>query len=47
MFTDLPNKIQQQILQFLETDNFLAAKELRDLWLQANKQHRTEEISES
>lgn len=33
MFANLPEPIQQQILSYLEVDNFPAAKELRDMWL--------------
>jgi len=46
MFTDLPQIIQQQILQFLETNNFLAAKELRDSWLKTNnKPHKLDDLA--
>ncbi len=30
MFTDLPQTVQQQVLCFLEVDNFKAAKALHD-----------------
>jgi len=33
MFNNLPKFIQQQIIVYLEADNFKAAKELRDYWL--------------
>ena len=32
MFSNLPEHIQHQILSYLETNNFQAAKELRDHW---------------
>lgn len=30
MFKELPKQIQQQILYYLQTNNFIAAKRLRD-----------------
>ncbi|MDF3055020.1 MAG: hypothetical protein K0Q74_927 [Gammaproteobacteria bacterium] len=33
MFQELPKYIQQQILSYLESDNFVAAKKLRDSYL--------------
>lgn len=41
MLVDLPIPIQKQILSYLETDNFRAAKELHDSFLlyKINKQN--------
>ena len=33
MFHELPQFIQQQILYFLESNNFIAAKKLRDEYI--------------
>jgi len=33
MFADLPKSLQNQILNYLETDNFKAAKQLHDDWI--------------
>jgi|JI102314A1RNA_FD_contig_123_48706_length_476_multi_3_in_2_out_0_1 hypothetical protein len=38
MFNDLPEIVQKQILHYLTTDNFKAAKNLHDNWLK----HQTE-----
>ncbi|HVV69595.1 MAG TPA: hypothetical protein VHE99_11300 [Gammaproteobacteria bacterium] len=33
MLIDLPQPIQQQVVYYLEADNFIAAKELHDQYL--------------
>ncbi len=33
MFIDLPQPIQQQVLYYLEADNFTAAKQLHDQYM--------------
>ena len=35
MFCNLPHYIQQQILSYLETNNFIAAKKLKDQYVAA------------
>ena len=35
MLCDLPHYIQQQILSYLETNNFIAAKKLKDQYVAA------------
>lgn len=36
MFNQLPKTLQQKILCYLEANNFIAAKQLRDNYLKAN-----------
>jgi hypothetical protein len=33
MLMELPEPVQKQVIYYLETDNFPAAKRLHDLWL--------------
>lgn len=38
LMKELPNDIQQQIKAYLQTDNFRAAKELRDRFVLLNRE---------
>lgn len=37
MLHDLPKEVQRQILHYLTSDNFVAAKDLRDIFIQIKK----------
>ncbi len=45
MFSNLPEPLKRQILSYLEADNFLAAKELRDHWLSLDQSNDGDEYS--
>jgi hypothetical protein len=51
MLSNLPDDVQRQILTYLETQNFQAAKELRDQWLAPDEtgriHHHHENVEES